>query len=521
VRSVRDQVYDRWELLAAVPDEVCGPVPADARIRLLPATALNGRSPPPDQVRGDFVCWLDQGDVLEPHALYRFADAALTQFPDLVYSDEAITGADLSDIRSVTTRPQFCYDHYLCRPYFHHLVALSSRVLRAAAAHGRQLDLARPDAAVLNGLEYARRVTHVPDYLYRQRGLGGTSGDVGPARARAVEQHLRRIGCPAQATVASLAEGVDVRYDPPPGARVAVIIPTKNRHDLLRPCLETVTATVPPGLADVYVVDHESDDPATVAYLREVTRRHTVLPYQGPFNFSVIMNGAVHQLPEGYTHYLFLNNDIEAPASGWLEHMLALGQRADVGIVGAVLFYPDGRVQHAGGIVGLHYAADHAYRLRSPYPPDGPGPALRATREMTVVTAACLLIRSDVFHRVGGFDEAFSVGFGDTDLCLRVRALGYKVLLDGRAVLIHHESATRGKDGTDPHPLDTQLFRARYLQQILTGDPCFSPFLSRHNELELNPFARARETVRCRTVPVVPPRIDRAAAEVVPTRRAA
>jgi GT2 family glycosyltransferase len=524
VASVRAQVYERWEMLGAVPSEADERWSGTPRLQPVPPDSADALRAALEQAQGDYVCWLDQGDVLEPHALYRFAEAALTHHADLLYSDEATTTANLAAIRSVTTRPQFSYDQYLCRPYFQHLVGMRTELLRQAVASNPRLDLQRTEDIILQALPFLRRVTHVPDFLYRQRGRAGA--DCGPAAARiqAVGQHLQALGCPAQVHDAEGAGYLDIRLPLARQLRAAILIPTKNRHDLLRPCIESLQATVPGALADIHVIDHESDDAESQAYLRELAGRHTVLRYQGPFNFSLMMNFAVHRLPPGYTHYLFLNNDIVAPEAGWLEHLLSLGQRADVGIVGALLLYPDGRVQHGGGVVGLHYAADHVYRLAPARGPDGrraagPTGALLATREMSLVTGACLLIQAEVFHQVGGFDEAFAVGFGDTDLCLRVQALGRKVLLANRAVLIHHESATRGKDVGDPHPLDTQAFRARYLQLILAGDPWYSPFLSRHSGQELNPFARAREKIRCRTVVVVPPRLQATATAAM--RRAA
>lgn len=513
VASVQAQTYPRWELLClrtATP-RPAGPL-LDPRVRFLGAAGAAGTPAGPrtavDQARGDFVCWLEEGDALEPHALHRFADAVLDSGADVLYSDEVRAGDDLSCIVEVKARPQFSYDHYLSHAYFEHLVAVRHSLLQTADA----LDLASGDAIVLKALEQARTVAHVPDILYRHRTSGAPPDATEAPRVARVRRHLARLGYDAEVASTARPECLDVRYPLSRRLRIAIIIPTKNRGDLLQRCIETVEKTIPPDLATIHVVDHESDDPDTLAYLEALRERHQVLPYVGRFNFSRINNHAVNRCGPGYTHYLFLNNDIEAVDTGWLEHMATLGQRDDVGIVGAVLLYPDHTVQHAGTMIGLHFGADHVHRSVSAYGADGrraggPDLCLLATRDVSAVTGACMLVSAEAFHAVGGFDVNLAVGFGDTDLCLRARARGYKVLLDTQAVLTHLGSATRGKDRDDPHPDDTQFLRARYLQMILAGDPFFSPFASRHAAEHLNPDARCRETVTPRVVRVVLPQL--------------
>ncbi|MEO2088133.1 MAG: glycosyltransferase family 2 protein, partial [Gemmataceae bacterium] len=270
----------------------------------------------------------------------------------------------------------------------------------------------------------------------------------------------------------------DLRYPIDPAAKVAILIPTKNQVDFLRGCVESLEHTVPPHLADIVVIDHESDDPVTRSYLSGL--QHRVVTATGPFNFSAIMNAGVRQVRGPYTHYLFLNNDTAAPEPGWLERMLGLGCRPDVGCVGATLLYPDDTVQHAGVVVGLLEGADHAFRSwrfgknhfeREP----GDNCGLVCDRDYSAVTAACLLMRADVFDAVSGFDERLAVGFNDTDLCLRVRAAGLKVIQCAGAVLFHYESQSRGT--ADKHPADTALFKRRYADLLATGDPFFSPLL--------------------------------------------
>jgi GT2 family glycosyltransferase len=276
-----------------------------------------------------------------------------------------------------------------------------------------------------------------------------------------------------------------VRYPLRAGLRVAVIVPTKNHGELLRQCIDSLRATIKEVDYDIVVVDHESDDPETLAYLSSISSQVRVIPYEGVFNFSAINNFAVSQLHGEYSHYLLCNNDIEAIEPGWLGRMLELGQQSSIGIVGAQLMYPDREsIQHAGVCVGAFGAAEHygkRLRVAVDYVEPGFFELLMVSHEVAAVTAACLLIRKDAFDEVSGFDEAIAVGFGDVDLCLRVAQKGYRVLFSPYAKLIHHESYTRGTSTGDPHPADSALFRYKWRDLLQAGDPYHNPGLSLNN----------------------------------------
>ena len=233
---------------------------------------------------------------------------------------------------------------------------------------------------------------------------------------------------------------------------------------------------------DIVLVDHASDDAASVEYFETLKPRAQVLRYEGPFNFSAINNWAVSKLTGEYSHYLFCNNDIEAIEPGWLERMMELGQKPPVGIVGAKLFYPDRKtIQHAGVCVGAYGAAEHYGKfMRMPDQGLEPGylGSLIVNREVSAVTAACLLISKEAFDEVDGFEEQLAVGFGDVDLCLKVDAKGYRVLFCPSAQLVHHESFTRGKSTEDPHPQDSAFFQKKWKRLLEEGDPYFNPNLS-------------------------------------------
>jgi GT2 family glycosyltransferase len=225
---------------------------------------------------------------------------------------------------------------------------------------------------------------------------------------------------------------------------VSIIIPTRNRVDLLRTCLNGIADTDYPNI-EVIVVDNDSDDPETLAYLAGLDPvRHRVLRHEGAFNYSEINNRAVREA-RGQLLCL-LNNDIEVIEPSWLSTMVVQALRDNVGAVGARLLYPDGRIQHAGVVIGVGGAAGHAHRLVAS---DTEGYFHRHALPQfaSAVTAACLVVARERFLAAGGLDERnFAVAFNDVDLCMRLNQQGWQSLYEPRATLIHHESVSRGLD---------------------------------------------------------------------------
>ena len=293
-----------------------------------------------------------------------------------------------------------------------------------------------------------------------------------------VLHHRRRRPAPIRPQRTSPSPRIDSA-----AARVTVIVPTRNQLALLRTCLEGVAAC---GYStfDCIVIDNDSDDAATLAYLADLAASGiAVLRFPGPFNFSAMNNAAAGMARGDYL--CFLNNDIEMPAPGWLAPMVAQAQRADVGAVGARLLYPDGSVQHAGVVLGVGGGAGHAHRY---LPAGDPGyfDRARLPQFTSAVTAACLVVAREKFLAVGGFDETvFRVAFNDVDLCLKLNARGWQTLYEPRATLVHHESKSRGLDLTPAK-------RARFEGELAAlktrwrtdreSDPFHHPQLSRFSE---------------------------------------
>lgn len=276
------------------------------------------------------------------------------------------------------------------------------------------------------------------------------------------------------------ARPLDLHAELPP---VTVIVPTRNQLGLLRTCLDGVAAAAYPDV-DIIVVDNDSDDPETLAYLGALDpARHRVLHHSGAFNYSAINNRAVSEA-QGRLLCL-LNNDVETTEPYWLATLATQALRPEVGAVGAQLLYPDGRIQHAGVVIGIGNAAGHAHRFLRPEE-EGYFHRHSLPQFTMAVTAACLVVERDKFLAVGGLDERnFAVAFNDVDLCLRLNQRGWQSLYEPRAILIHHESVSRGLD-EDP------VGAARFARELAAlkriwktdeiVDPYHHPQLSRASE---------------------------------------
>jgi len=500
IEAVLAQLYSDWELCVA-GDVSSGPQvrrmleefsAKDGRIRVEFCEFSGGIASAVNRAlkmaQWPYVALLEHGAVLEKQALFRLAESILEDDPDMIYSDEALMSEDGEEVVKHDFRPAFSPERLRSHPYIAHLVAFRTDLLRKIGGADATLAISQGYDLILRASEKARRIVHIPEilYLWRQRKSSAghvTAGEVIQTSRQALARHLDRCGERGEVRDGLMFNYYDVRYPLETGQRVAIIIPTKNHGDLVRQCVESVERTAGEVRYDIVLVDHASDDPQSLEYFRQLGAKHRVLRYEGAFNFSAINNWAVAQLEREYTHYLFCNNDIEATEDGWLERMMELCQKPDVGIVGAKLFYPDRRtLQHAGVCVGMSGIAEHYGKFADNRLPDGsidPGyhGTLIANHEVSAVTAACALMRRDAFDAVKGFDEALAVGFGDVDLCLRTREAGYRVLFCPHACLTHHESYTRGNTHSDPHPEDSALFKRKWRKILDHGDPYYNPNL--------------------------------------------
>jgi len=324
-----------------------------------------------------------------------------------------------------------------------------------------------------------QRILHLPGPLATVE--PNNSLAAGRALLQATSEHLHRRRVPAKV---HLANGVlfpavrVIRESKAPS--VSIIIPTRDRLDLLKNCLKTIEPAVRRCNAEIIIVDNDSSHPDTLAFFSqwEGKKKH-VLQVPGSFNFSRLNNLAAKAASSEYL--CLLNNDIEARDAGWLGEMLGRCSEPDAGAVGALLLWPSGVVQHGGVVLGTNLGATHAFNDRLHTDP-GYGDLLSSAHECSVVTAACLVTRREDYLALGGMDEVFfPINFNDVDYCLKLRAQGKRIIFTPYAKLLHLESASRGsvQSAHRKRLFERELrsLRARWLDTLL-ADPFYSPVLS-------------------------------------------
>ena len=502
--SVVGQLYQNWELCLAddassaphVSRVIAEYAQRDRRIKLVFRPTHGGVSAACNSAieiaTGEFLALLGHVDVLSTHALYLVA-REINHHPtvDLVYSDE-----DKITARGRRYEPHFKSDWnpdlFLSQNIMSPLGVFRAELVDKVGKLRPECDGSQDYDLALRVIDEtsAERIRHIPFVLcHRRAALASNaphSGESSSAvRARtAVRDHLCRRRIDAKVVSIPGLSFPAVQYALDSELSVSIIIPTKDRSDLLSRCVRGILEETAYRNLEVIIIDNHSDQDATHAYFRQIegNQRVRILEYNLSFNFSLINNWGAEQSRGDIL--LFLNNDTEPIEASWLRHMVANARRPEVGAVGAKLLYPNGRVQHGGVILGMTGIAGHLHRN---LPADDPGYFGRAVlqQNLSAVTGACIAMRRNVFFEVGGFDGAnLPIAFSDVDLCLRLRELGYLIVWTPLAQLIHHETASRTLD-LMPCRYREFLRENDYMRlrwgHILNRDPYFSPNLSRHD----------------------------------------
>ena len=489
IASVEQQAYENWELIliddGSTAEETLALLAKvenrDPRIRLRRLEKNRGISFASnvglEAARGDWIALLDHDDLLEPDALFQTVKL-LQKHPDadLIYSDEdklTETGFDAPFFK-----PDWSPDFFLSYNYLCHFTTIRLSLVREVGGFRPGYDFAQDYDLFLRITSRSNRIHHIPRILYHWRRSAGSTSisirskpDALEAARRGLTDHLARVHQPGHVAIDWRTHGFRVRRQITEEKKIAIIIPTRDRIDLLARCIASIEAKTAYENYEITVVDNDSQSDEAREYFRNFP--HRLLRFSGPFNYSAINNFAVEKTDAPWI--LFLNNDTEVIESEWLTAMAEHVQRPEIGAVGARLIFRDETIQHAGVVLGVRGMAKHAF---CGLPAEAPGVCrqLQMTRNYSAVTAACLLTRREVFQEVGGFDEEnLPVIFNDVDLCLKMRQAGYLIVYTPFAKLYHDESATRR---TSVEPREAAILRARW-PEIVERDPYYNPNLSR------------------------------------------
>ena len=500
--SVVNQTYRNWELCCvdagqdtAVGQHVQARAKADPRIRYQKLTENEGIAGNTNHgfelATGDYIALLDHDDILHPCALWYTAQAIVEQGADFVYTDEATFEGKVENVVLYHFKPDFMLDNLRSNNYICHLTTFS-KVLMEQAGGGERAEYngSQDYDLFLRLTEKARKIAHIPHALYYWRSSpNSTASDISAktycidAGIAALKAHYARCGVAVDDV--TLIPGTPGYYKTDytmahPG-RVSILIPTCDHIRDLETCVESIYARTTYPDFEILLIENNSKEEQTFRSYERMQKEHPdtlkVLTWQGKgFNYSALNNfGARYATGE---YLLLLNNDTEVITPGWLEEMVMYAQQKRVGCVGAKLLYPDDTIQHAGVGFGIGGVAGHLHKY-FPATSDGYMGRLNYVQDVYGDTAACLLIRKEIYDEVHGLDESYAVAFNDVDFCVRVREAGYTNVFTPFAQLYHYESKSRGMEDNPEKQKRFQgevlRFQARWGDLLAKGDPCTNP----------------------------------------------
>lgn len=523
VESVLAQSYDHFELLLADDASPSADTQRvlesyakkDKRVRVTRLAANGGIAVATNAAialaTGEWIAFLDHDDALRPHAL-----AAMITFlrdnpeVDLAYSDEDRMDAD--GVRQAPFfKPDWSPDLLRSVNYICHFVFARRSLVQKLGGLREGFDGSQDYDFLLRASEQSRRIGHVPEVLYHWRSspLSLSSDEqklkqASERGARALREHLQRVGEEAEVTEAA-PTNYRVRYPVRGTPLVSIIVPFKDKPELLEQLLGTLIPKTRYENYELLLVSNNSTQPQTYALLETLNDpRIRKLRWDHPFNYPEINNWAAKQAKGDLL--LFLNNDMEVVDPDWLHELISQAQRPEVGTVGPKLLFPDGTLQHVGVVVGIGgYAAHPFWRMAdtSVWTPFG---TADWARDYLAVTSACVMLRRELFEQLNGYDERYQVCGSDVELGIRCAKLGLRNVYSPYTKLIHHESASRRLDATPDR--DFWVSFVDYRAYLKSGDPFYNPNLTlRGVDLNLRGHPESGEELALHTLAVELPRL--------------
>jgi O-antigen biosynthesis protein len=498
IESVIAQKYSNWELCmtddGSTRSEIRGILSAAAahcdKIKVFYSEEQRGIAAGLNaalaMASGEYIALLDHDDTLSPYALAHVIEAIHRHAkPELIYSDEDKLD-ELGERYQPFFKPEWSPDLILSTNYVCHLLVMRRDLMHRVGEFSPETDGSQDYDYILRASREAAKIVHIPHVLYHWRaGPNSTASSIESkpytieASRRALERFCRSTGNQARIEPGKLAGCWRVRYPISEVSDVSIIIASGGNAEILRANLDALFTRTEYKDFEAVVADNSRGDriQELVGEFAAAGHRIRYIDWrQQPFNYSKINNVAARRCDASVL--LFLNDDVSAINSDWLTSMVELIRRPEVGAVGAKLLFPNGSIQHAGVVMGLFDNCGHAFYGMDAAFPHYFGFA-DMIRNVSAVTGACLMTKADVFWKAGGFDEQrLAVAFNDVDLCLKIGAIGYRVLFTPFAQLYHHESFSKTKKDIIPHPTEVAIMQSKW-REVIANDPYYSPNLTR------------------------------------------
>lgn len=502
IDSVKSQSYTNWQLCIAdgsTDDSRAGVIKqlteTDKRIEYVKASGNLGISGNTNlalkHASGEYIVFLDHDDVLPVWSLNEVAtEIKRNPEADIIYSDEDRLTENGGTRMTPFFKPDWSPDLFLSVNYLTHLFAIRSGFMKKLGGLRSEYDGSQDYDLALRALDKKAVITHIPKILYHMRmAKGSTARSVDEknyahdAGKLALKDHLRRNKIKAEVlSMPNMPTNHRIKYEIIGQPLVSIIIPFKDKVELLQACIKSMAGTTYMNF-ELILVSNNSTEKNTRNYLARVAKQDNVKAYEynKPFNYSAVNNFG--RTKASGSVLVFLNNDTEVINKQWLEELVSVAQNKNVGAVGPLLLYPDKKIQHAGIILGLTGMAGHIFRdlkigTLTPYwLPDWP-------RNYLAVTGACLAIEAKKFDQINGFREEFVVAGSDVVLCLDLVKKGYRNVYWPFARLVHHESKSVISYSKAPQS-DYDNSLTHYRPYLDYNDPYFNPNLNLESEIPI------------------------------------
>ena len=505
IESVKAQSYEKWELCIADASDKTDMVErtvkeyGETESRIIYKKLDENKSISHnmnagiEMSSGKYVSFLDHDDLIEPHVLSLIARQIRNKGADMIYTDEDKVTEDLSRHFQPNFKPDFNLDLLRSNNYITHFLCVKRELLDEAGHFNNEFDGSQDYDLIFRCSEKAKSIAHIPEILYHWRTHESSTADnplsklyAYEAGEKAIEAHLLRCGEKGEVTRLKDFGFYRVHYPVQGEPLVSVIIPNKDMPETLRACTDALFKSSYKNY-EVIIVENGSTKEETFALYKELCARENVrvVTWKEGFNYSSINNfGATFAKGE---YLLLLNNDIRTTITNdWLSEMLGVCQRKDVGVVGAKLYYPDDKIQHAGCVIGIGAmkggGVAGAMFVGMPRSHSGYLHKASLMQDMSAVTAACMLVKKKVFDEAGGLTKELTVAFNDIDLCLKIREKGYLVVFDPYAEAYHDESKSRGLEDNEEKLRrfqgEIEYMRTRWIKILKDGDPYYNKNLT-------------------------------------------
>ena len=462
---------------------------------------------------GEYIGLFDHDDILHPEALYWYVKAINEQNADYIYCDETtFKGDDINRMITMHFKPDYAIDNLRANNYICHFSVFRRTLLDCTELFRTKFDGSQDHDMILRLTDRAEHIVHVPKLLYYWRShAGSVASDITAkpyaidAAKGAVADHLRRHGYDHFKITSTRAfETIfKITYEVIGTPKISIVIPNCEHAEDLKRCIDSIYEKSVYDNYEIIVVENNSKGAEIRGYYEELgtgaykdivkvidytarkNENRSSDPQQSPtgasFNYSAVVNYGVANSSGEYI--VLLNNDTQVITVNWMEELLMYAQRGDVGAVGAKLYFPDRKIQHAGVVLGLgaHRTAGHSHYGQAGMNLGYMG-RLCYAQDVSAVTGACLMVSRKKYDEVGGFDESFEVSLNDVDFCLKLREKGYLNVFTPFAELYHYESLSRGLDLTgrnaERYNIESEHFRTKWKAVLDKGDPYYNPNFS-------------------------------------------